>query len=103
MFSKFPAMNKRAVRCSTRFRFSLGGMLGSLLAVMGSAAWASALGPAAAVIPNTPAKMFSLDSVRLLDTGPFATAVKANREYLLALEPDRLLAPFRREAGLPAK
>ena len=43
-----------------------------------------------------------LTSVRLLD-GPFADAVKANRTYLLALDPDRLLAPFFREAGLEAK
>ena len=44
----------------------------------------------------------SLDAVRLLD-GPFLEAAKANRAYLLAHEPDRLLAPFLREAGLPAK
>jgi DUF1680 family protein len=48
---------------------------------------------------QAPAKLFPLTSVRLLD-GPFATAVAANRDYMLALEPDRLLAPFRREAGL---
>lgn len=41
-------------------------------------------------------------SVRLLE-GPFADAVIANRTYLLALEPDRLLAPFLREAGLEPK
>src|SRR4051812_38264872 len=50
-----------------------------------------AVGPAA--------ELFPLTSVRLLD-GPFRTAVEANREYMLALDPDRLLAPFRREAGL---
>jgi len=50
----------------------------------------------------TPAQMIGLASVRLLD-GPFADAVKANRTYLLALEPDRLLAPYFREAGLEAK
>ena len=47
----------------------------------------------------TPAQLIPLASVRLLD-GPFAAAVKANRSYLLALEPDRLLAPFLREAEL---
>ena len=47
--------------------------------------------------------MFPLNAVRLLDGGPFPEAVKANRDYVLALDPDRLLAPFRREAGLPAK
>jgi uncharacterized protein len=40
--------------------------------------------------------------VRLLD-GPFADAVQANRVYLLAHDPDRLLAPFLREAGLEPK
>lgn len=52
--------------------------------------------------PDTVAKPVSLSSVRLLD-GPFADAVKANQKYLLALEPDRLLAPFLREAGLESK
>ena len=46
--------------------------------------------------------MLPLTSVRLLP-GPFADAVKANRTYLLAMEPDRLLAPYFREAGLEAK
>ncbi len=64
-------------------------------------AMGAALAPA--IIPDTPAKIFPLDSVRLLEEGPFFPAVKANRDYILALEPDRLLAPFRREAGLPLK
>jgi DUF1680 family protein len=64
---------------------------------------ASAAGAVPQIVPDTPAEIFPLTSVRLLDGGPFPAAVKANREYLLALEPDRLLAPFRREAGLPAK
>jgi DUF1680 family protein len=50
----------------------------------------------------TPAQFPPLTSVRLLD-GPFADAAKANQTYLLALAPDRLLAPFFREAGLEAK
>jgi uncharacterized protein len=53
-------------------------------------------------VATTPAKLPPLTSVRLLH-GPFADAVKANRTYLLALDPDRLLAPFLREAGLEAK
>jgi len=53
-------------------------------------------------VTATPAQMLPLTSVRLLD-GPFADAVKANRTYLLALDPDRLLAPFLREAGLESK
>ena len=59
--------------------------------------------PAAALAPAASAALFPLQSVRLLESGPFAPAVKANREYVLALDPDRLLAPFRREAGLPSK
>ncbi|MDR3459769.1 MAG: glycoside hydrolase family 127 protein [Verrucomicrobiae bacterium] len=39
----------------------------------------------------------------MLDQGPFVEAVKANRTYLLELDPDRLLAPFAREAGLEMK
>ncbi len=37
--------------------------------------------------------------MRLLDS-PFTRAAAANRKYMLALDADRLLAPFRREAGL---
>ena len=55
-----------------------------------------------AVTPEQPAQLFPLTDVRLL-AGPFQDAVKANRAYLLAHNPDRLLAPFLREAGLPAK
>lgn len=40
-----------------------------------------------------------ITAVRLLE-GPFAQAVKANLTYILAHEPNRLLAPFLREAGL---
>src|SRR3954470_11709780 len=43
---------------------------------------------------------FALDRVRLLD-GPFLDAQTTDLHYLLALDPERLLAPFRREAGLP--
>jgi uncharacterized protein len=43
---------------------------------------------------------FALDRVRLLD-GPFLEAQTTDLHYLMALDPERLLAPFRREAGLP--
>ncbi len=52
-----------------------------------------------ATTPASAAGLFPLTSVRLLD-GPFKPAVEANRAYLLAHDPDRLLAAFRREAGL---
>jgi DUF1680 family protein len=48
------------------------------------------------------AELFPLSSVRLLDS-PFTRAAAANREYMLALDPDRLLAPFRREAELESR
>jgi len=46
------------------------------------------------------AQAFPLSSVRLLD-GPFLEAQSTDLHYLMALDPERLLAPFRREAGLP--
>ena len=45
-------------------------------------------------------QLFPLDRVRLHD-GPFLEAQNTDLHYLLALDADRLLAPFRREAGLP--
>src|ERR1041385_9053495 len=48
------------------------------------------------------AEEFPLSAVKLLD-GPFRHAMEVDRAYLLRLDPDRLLAGFRREAGLPRK
>jgi uncharacterized protein len=45
---------------------------------------------------------FPLSAVKLLDS-PFRRAMETDKAYLLRLEPDRLLAGFRREAGLPKK
>ena len=46
---------------------------------------------------------FPLSTVRLLD-GPFLQAQQTDKKYMLAMDPDRLLAPYQREAGLkPAK
>jgi uncharacterized protein len=45
---------------------------------------------------------FPLQNVRLLD-GPFKAAQDVNARYLLMVEPDRLLAGFRQEAGLQPK
>ena len=44
---------------------------------------------------------FPLQDVRLLD-GPFKQAMKLDQEFLLALDPDRLLHNFRVNAGLPS-
>ncbi|MBT9493199.1 MAG: glycoside hydrolase family 127 protein, partial [Paucibacter sp.] len=56
--------------------------------------------------PLTPsvqaAELFPLADVRLTE-GPFLQAQDTDLRYLLALDADRLLAPFLREAGLPAK
>ena len=62
----------------------------------------SAAAPEVAIKPEQPAELFSPRDVRLTE-GPFAEAVQANRSYLLAHDPDRLLAPYRREAGLEPK
>ena len=66
-----------------------------------------AICPAAAPMNETPPQTmtvsyFPLEAVRLLDS-PFAVAQQRNLEYVLALEVDRLTAPFRREAGLEPK
>ena len=42
---------------------------------------------------------FPLQNVKLLDS-PFLQAQQTDLHYILALNPDRLLAPFLREAGL---
>ncbi|MET0980532.1 MAG: glycoside hydrolase family 127 protein [Telluria sp.] len=52
------------------------------------------------MLPATAAERFPLADVRL-GAGPFRDAQDRNLQYLLALDPDKLLAPFRREAGLP--
>jgi DUF1680 family protein len=44
-------------------------------------------------------KFFPLARVRLLES-PFSRAVRTDLDYVLSWEPDRLLAPFLREAGL---
>ena len=46
--------------------------------------------------------LFSLQDVRLLDSD-FKHIMDLNHEYLLSLEPDKLLSWFRREAGLTPK
>ena len=56
------------------------------------------------VKPVIPAaqQLFPQGAVRLLD-GPFKTMQETDHAYLLRLEPDRLLAQFRVEAGLEPK
>ncbi|UII25375.1 glycoside hydrolase family 127 protein [Fulvivirga maritima] len=45
---------------------------------------------------------FSLENVQLLES-PFLHAQQLDKDYLMQLKPDRLLAPFLREAGLEPK
>jgi DUF1680 family protein len=51
---------------------------------------------------NQVLKSFPLKDVKLLP-GIFKIQEQTDLNYLLALKPDRLLAPFQREAGLPQK
>lgn len=49
-----------------------------------------------------PVTAFPVENVRLTD-GPFRHAQDLDLDYLLALDPDRLLAPYLKEAGLQPK
>jgi DUF1680 family protein len=68
---------------------------------------AARIGMQAPLSPTVPDKVpakavpFSLDEVRLLD-GPFKEAMLRDQQFLLSLEPDRLLHNFRVTAGLPS-
>ncbi|MCH1920707.1 glycoside hydrolase family 127 protein [Shewanella sp. A3A] len=47
--------------------------------------------------------LFSLEQVRLTSGSPFSHAQQTNIRYIEQLQPDKLLSPFLREAGLPVK
>ena len=51
-------------------------------------------------LPAQPLRSFPLSQVQLLD-GPFLRAQQVDLQYILALDPDRLLAPFLKDAGIP--
>ncbi|KJF44113.1 acetyl-CoA carboxylase [Draconibacterium sediminis] len=53
-------------------------------------------------VDNSPVEYFNLSDVKLLDS-EFKNAQKQDIVYLMALDPDRLLAPFLRESGLEPK
>jgi uncharacterized protein len=63
--------------------------------LLASKAYQRSAGPA-------PLETFALADVRLLE-GPFLDAQQRDRQYLLALDPDRLLHNFRVNAGLEPK
>lgn len=59
--------------------------------------------PLPATQPVAPrVQLFELEQVRLGE-GPFKVAQETDEAYLQKLDPDRLLAWFRKEAGLPSK
>jgi DUF1680 family protein len=57
------------------------------------------------VSPSAPVKSFAfnLKDVKLLDGSPFKNAMEKDADYLLVLEPDRLLFRFHQNAGLPTR
>jgi DUF1680 family protein len=69
-------------------------------AILGGAAlFAAVMSPAARAVVQPKIKYFALSQVKLLD-GPFQHAQETNLRYVLAHDPDRFLAPYRKEAGL---
>lgn len=55
------------------------------------------------LVALTPAVHFFHPTQVSLLPGPFKQAETVDLRYILSMEPDRLLAPFHREAGLPVK
>ncbi|RPD46758.1 glycoside hydrolase family 127 protein [Paracnuella aquatica] len=62
----------------------------------------SLLAPVAAISQQQSVQSFPLQSVRLLES-PFQQAQQTDLKYILALDADRLLAPYLREAGITPK
>lgn len=62
----------------------------------------SPLVPSIAYSQQNELQSFPLSSVHLLES-PFKQAQETDMRYILALDPDRLLAPYLREAGLQPK
>lgn len=60
------------------------------------------LHPTAGKQKQEPIRPFALSDVRLLES-PFQEAQQTDLNYILAMSPDRLLAPYLREAGLTPK
>jgi len=67
-----------------------------------AAAWAISFAVFSSGLSAQAADLFPLRDVRL-GPSPFLEAQTTDLHYLLALDPDRLLAPFLREAGLQPK
>ena len=88
-----PAPRKKAAR-STTFELLPAIFLKNIIAI--------ALLSAPILVHAQKAELFPLSSVKLLD-GPFLHAQQADMKYMLSLDADRLLAPYRKEAGLTPK
>ncbi len=81
-------------------RYAAGAMAAAAVPPMaGAATRAAATAPAA---DKAPLRLFPLSAVRLT-ASPFLEAQQTDLRYIMALNPDRLLAPFLREAGLTPK
>ena len=79
-------------------------MLAAVLALVQSGSPSIPLSPPPPVVADKVAmavRPFPLDEVRLLD-GPFRDAMLRDQQFLLAVDPDRLLHNFRVTAGLPS-
>lgn len=63
---------------------------------------ALALGFSVFIAPVSALELVPLRDVQLLES-PFLHAQNINKQYLMSLDAEKLLAPFRREAGLPFK
>ncbi len=91
-------------KCDFWLPLLLLGAFGAVPPAARAAAEPGATEPPVFVLPamSEPVQPFALSEVRLLD-GPFRRAQELDREYLNSLDIDRLLAPFRLEAGLEPK
>jgi DUF1680 family protein len=102
--TKGKSMTPSSMIRSSCFRMSLATLITLALIVSASKSCAEA-GNASTDKTKVPpvvalqAEPFPLQNVRLLD-GPFRHAMELDRNYLLSLEPDRLLYSFRLNAGL---
>jgi uncharacterized protein len=70
-----------------------------LMALSGATAHGQVPGDKIRPAVSVPAGHFQPGEVRLLE-GPYRTAMEVDSKWLLSLEPDRLLAWYRKEAGL---
>jgi DUF1680 family protein len=86
----------------TRRELARGGVLGLASAWMVLGATPGLAAAPDGHLADAPLKAFGLGDVRLLD-GPFLRAQRLSADYLLSLDPDRLLHGFRVNAGLPPK